>query len=395
MRQSAEDRFWGNLSTVTSNDGQAGRLVAVCGCIAERHGVEILSRFPGVSLVFGMERLALLPAMLERCRQAPLCDLGDAGGASIDRLPSRARSTSHAWVPISHGCDNKCAYCVVPLVRGPERSRAPDDIHEEDRRLAASRVIEVTLLRQNVNSTAGGAPRESFAGLLQSVAAVPGIRRVKFETSHPRDLDDRILEVMAATGEVCEYLHLPVQSGSDRVLDAMGRGYGREYYLERLARARELVKGISITTDLIVGFPGESEEDHADTIDLLERARLDAAYLFLYSRRDGTPAAEIADEVPRQVARRRFAELSTRQEEITCASLGRMVGDRQEVLLEGRARRGPMLSGRARGHQVVLVEPGAWEAGSLVEVTVTGSGRHSLRGRVERAIHQPAPGQEG
>ncbi|MFH1149886.1 MAG: tRNA (N6-isopentenyl adenosine(37)-C2)-methylthiotransferase MiaB [Actinomycetota bacterium] len=385
VRKSAEDRFWGNLAAVVADSVESGRMVAVCGCIAERYGVEILARFPGVSLVFGMDRLESLPEMLALCARSPLCDLGDVELASIDHLPSCAATESHAWVPISHGCDNNCAYCVVPLVRGPERQRAPGDILEEVRRLAASGVIEVTLLGQNVNSWRGE-PDESFADLLERIAKVPGIARVKFETSHPRDLDDRILEVMAGTPQVCEYLHLPVQSGSDAVLEAMGRGYGREYYLQRLALARELVDGISITTDVMVGFPGESEKDHQDTMDLIRRARFDAAYLFLYSRREGTPAAEIRQEVPRRVVRRRFAELGALQEEITHTALEGMVSSRKEVLLEGRARRGPMLSGRARGHQVVLVEPGAFEAGSLVEVSITGAGRHTLRGRVEKVL---------
>ncbi|MBU1672094.1 MAG: tRNA (N6-isopentenyl adenosine(37)-C2)-methylthiotransferase MiaB [Actinobacteria bacterium] len=385
VRKSAEDRFWGNLVSVSADAARSGRVVAVCGCIAERYGVEILTRFPGVSLVFGMDRLESLPEMLARCTRSPLIDLGDAGTACIDHLPSRAACDSHAWVPVSHGCDNNCAYCVVPLVRGPERNRATGDILEEVRRLAACGVIEVTLLGQNVNSWRGE-PAETFAGLLQQIAEVPGVSRVKFETSHPRDLDDRILEVMAGTPQVCEYLHLPVQSGSDAVLSAMGRGYGREFYLQRLALARELVDDISITTDVMVGFPGESEKDHADTVDLLRRARFDAAYLFLYSRRDGTRAAEMGKEVPRQVARRRFAELSILQEEITHTALEGMVSSRREVLLEGRARRGPLLSGRARGHQVVLVEPGACRDGSLVEVSITGAGRHTLRGRVEKVL---------
>ena len=341
-----------------------------------------MERASAVDLVFGMDSLERLPSLLEASLDGALCDLGEVENAAIDRLPASREGGARAWVPVSHGCDNRCAYCVVPSVRGRQRSRAPEDIVSEVARLSADGVLEVVLLGQNVNSYGRDLPAPAgFAGLLEKVASVDGIRRVKFETSHPRDLSRDILEVMASVPQACEYLHLPVQSGSDRVLEAMNRGYSRDYYIEEAARARSMVPGLTLTTDVIVGFPGETDEDFAATLELVRRVAFDAAYIFLYSPRVGTTAAALADEVPQQVKHRRYEQLAGAQDAQTERSLGAMVSTVQEVLLEGPAKRGGMLRSRTRGNRVVLL-PGSTPAGPILDVLITGAGRHALRGVV-------------
>ena len=379
VRQSAEDRVWGNLGAIAS---APRRTVAVCGCMAQKHGAGILQRARAVNLVFGMDALGRLPQLIEMASEAPVCDLGDVGGAMIDPLPTVRGSRVQAWVPVSHGCDNNCSYCVVPGVRGPERSRTAGDVLAEVERLAADGVVEVVLLGQNVNSYGRDLGRgPAFAELLAGVAAVPGIRRVKFETSHPRDLTEDVLDVMAGSPEVCEYLHLPVQSGSDAVLEAMNRGYGRDEFLELAQRARKKVPGLTLTTDIIVGFPTETDKDFVDTMELVREVEFDAAYLFLYSPREGTPAAGMTSVVTDEQRRSRFDELVRAQDEITARSLGKIVGRDVEVIVDGLSRRGNLFTGRTRGHRVVLIEPEKIES-PLVTVRVHGAGKHSLRGKI-------------
>ena len=381
VRQSAEDRVWGNLAAISSTDPRP-RVLAVTGCMAERHGAGVMDSSPGVDLVFGMDALERLPRLIEECAGGRLCDLGSVEEARIDRLPSSRAAGARAWVPVSHGCDNNCSYCVVPSVRGGDRSRPASEIVDEVGMLAAKGVAEVVLLGQNVNSYGRDIDTSAgFAGLLEKVASVEGISRVKFETSHPRDLLPDVLEVMAGVPEVCEYLHLPVQSGSDRVLGAMNRGYGSGNYSELAARARGTVGGLTLTTDVIVGFPGETEEEFSETLGLLERVEFDAAYLFIYSPREGTEAASLPDDVSEEAKHDRFDRLATAQQEITSRSLERLVGTTQQVLIEGDARRGGLLRARTRGNRVVLL-PAPAPVDVVADVIITGTGRHALRGRL-------------
>lgn len=384
VRKSAEDKAWGQIRATESRNQAA--VIAVCGCMAERYGVEIMSRCPGVNLVFGLDSFDRLAVLLERCNQARICDLGNIDEASIDRLPSKRSSPSAAWVPVSHGCDRFCSYCIVPLVRGRERSRSFDEIIEEMRHLAEDGVMEVTLLGQNVNSYGRELDGASFAGLLEGVASVPGIRRVKFETSHPGDLSDSILRVMSETTEVCEYLHLPVQSGSNSILQAMGRGYDRDYYFQRVERARELMPGVTISTDVMVGFPGETDADFENTMDLVRAVGFDAAFMFIYSRREGTAAAAMEGEVPQSVVKERFKALSRLQGRLTGSSLGNLAGRKVELMVECEARSGEYVVGRTRGNQVVLLPAEDAPLYSLVEATVTSAGGHAARGRVDKVL---------
>lgn len=391
VRESAEDRAWGNIAMLASSPGGSPR-VAVCGCMAQRHGIEILQRFSNVDLVFGLASLARLPQLLERSRRSPVVDLGDIEDSWVDELPVRCGSAASAWVPVSYGCDNSCSYCVVPLVRGRQRSRALDRITEEVETLARGGVIEVTLLGQNVNSYGRDLePQTTFAGLLARVASTPGLRRVKFETSHPSDLSDDILEAMGEDQAVCEHLHLPVQSGSDRVLERMLRGYTADFYLERVERARELVPDLAVTTDIIVGFPGESEDDFRYTLELVRRARFDSAFTFIYSPRAGTRAYGYPDDVTAEAKRERFGRLSLLQDEIGSHSLGRLEGKSVEVLVEGPARRGPFVTGRTRGNQVVLLPEDSALKDTLVMAEIVGSGKHALRGETRELLYDPGP----
>lgn len=393
VREGAEDRVWGNLGSIAYRSTGLP-LVAVCGCMAEKHGVDILWRSPVVRLVFGMDSLSRLTELLEGSVRTPACDLGDVNAASIDYLPEVRRSTSKAWVPVSLGCDNRCSYCVVPGVRGKERSRAPSDVLDEVHRLASAGVIEVTLLGQNVNTYGRDLDKPTgFAGLLRAVASVPGIRRVKFETSHPRDMGDDILDAMAGSEAACEYLHLPVQSGSDRILEAMNRGYDRDFYIERVLRARKLVSGVTVSTDIIVGFPTETEQDFSHTLDLVKAVKFDAAYMFIYSPREGTAAFELEDDVPARQKQRRLADLAQLQGEITERSLSKVVGSNVEVLVDGPGRVEGQVVGRSRGHRVVLLSAEDAPIDSLVRAAVVDAGRHSLRGRVEEILLRSTPGQ--
>lgn len=380
VRESAESRVWGNIGAVKSMSGM--RKLAVCGCMAERLGEKIIDKTGCVDLVFGMAALGRLPELLQECDAHPVCEVGQVSSSRIDILPAVRRSGVQAWVPVSHGCDNNCAYCVVPSVRGAQVSRPSSEVVREVERLAAVGTLEVILLGQNVNSYGSDTPAGArFADLLISIAAVEGIRRVKFETSHPVDLSDDILEAMAGAGEVCEYMHLPVQSGSDRVLRMMYRRHDREFYIGLARKARSRVPGLTLTTDAIVGFPTETDEDFEMTYDLFEEVGFDAAYLFLYSSRDGTPAALLEGEVPDRVKRERFARLSALQDARTAESLDRLVGTTQQVLIEGASRRGGLMAGRTRGHRVVLLEKTRTES-RLLDVKVTSAGKHALRGAV-------------
>ena len=386
VRKSAEDRVWGNLGRLSSRG--ALPVVAVCGCMARRVGDELIES-GRADIVFAIEDLGDLPSLIERSAERPLLSVGEFGTAHIDSLPSMRRSALKAWVPISHGCDNYCTYCVVPYVRGEQRSRPSSEIVKEVSELAADGVVEVTLLGQNVNSYGRDSGDIAFAEILAGVGAAEGIGRVKFETSHPRDLDSQTIEAMASVDAVCGHLHLPVQSGSDRILKEMNRGYNAAYYLDRLGEVRSAFEGVAVTTDVIVGFPGETEEDFRATLDLVRAAEFDAAYTFIYSDREGTAAAVMPGKVPGEVIHERFDRLCALQEQSTRRALESMVGRTEEVLIEGAARRGDMLTGRTRGGKVVLVEAGALGGEALAMVKITGSGKHAARGIIEEIIREP------
>jgi tRNA-2-methylthio-N6-dimethylallyladenosine synthase len=392
VRQSAEDRLAGHLGDAARLKRQdPERVVLVTGCVPQAEQERFFARFPHVDGALGPQNIHKLPELLAAAeagagREAPPSFFEDGGHFSGD-LPSLRERPFQAWVQVMSGCTNFCSYCIVPYVRGPERSRPLDAVVAEVRHLVAEGVREITLLGQNVNAYGQDLRREGetfaadFAQLLRALDEIPGLLRVRFMTSHPRDLSNALIEAVAELGSVCEHVHLPAQAGSNRVLAAMNRGYTADEYLERVAALRRAVPGVSVTTDLIAGFPGETEEEFAATLALVEEASFDGAFTFLYSPREGTDAAELTGQVPEEVKVARVQRLVTLTQRLALARNQRSVGRRVEVLLEGASRDGSRLRGRTR-QNVTVNATGTAEAGAIVEVEVTEATSTTLRGRL-------------
>ncbi len=360
IRENADNKLYGNLGHLKSlKDRNPDLQIVVGGCLAQKDRAGIVERAPHVDVVFGTHNVHRAADLLAEQRGAgravvEILDGPDADDpeAFASALPARRELPYAGWVTIQVGCDNSCAFCIVPAVRGPEVSRSVDDIVREVQALAADGVTEVTLLGQNVNSygrdlalaqrRAGDdvKVRPLFAELLRSVGGVDGIRRVRYTSPHPKDLRPETIEAMATTPAVCEHLHLPLQAGSDRVLAAMHRGYTAERYLQRLAAARAAIPGLAVTTDIIVGFPGETDDDFDRTLEVVAEAAYDSAYTFIYSPRPGTEAAERVDEfVTAEVCRERFERLRVVVERSALAHHRERVGIVEEVLVEGPSRK--------------------------------------------------------
>ncbi|MDZ4179100.1 MAG: tRNA (N6-isopentenyl adenosine(37)-C2)-methylthiotransferase MiaB, partial [Coriobacteriia bacterium] len=312
VRENADGRLIGQVASLKpyKTDRPAG-LIAIGGCIGQRDGEILLRELPHVDVVFGTHNIGRLPALLQAAVESttPVVEVLEAGEDFSSDLPTHRERRFHAWVPITVGCDNFCTYCIVPHVRGRERSRPASQIITEIESLVADGVLEVTLLGQNVNSYGRdlhGTP--SFAPLLRDVART-GIKRIRFATSHPKDLSDETISVMADEPAVCRSLHLPVQSGSDRILEAMNRRYTAESYLATIEKLYAAMPDLALSTDIIVGFPGETVADFEATLDVVRAARYDQAFTFIYSPREGTPAATMPDQVPREISQLRFDRL--------------------------------------------------------------------------------------
>ena len=403
IREHADNRLYGQLGQLkTLRRRRPDLQIAVGGCLAQKDRDLVLERAPHVDVVFGTHNLAHAPELLRRsAKEGPVVEVLDAPDPSlVDHAPalSAVRELPYAaWVTIQTGCDNSCAFCIVPAVRGPEVSRPVAEVVEEVRTLARRGVVEVTLLGQNVNSYGRDLTRRRplFAELLRQVGAVQGVRRVRFTSPHPKDLRPETIAAMAEVDAVCEQLHLPLQSGSDRVLAAMRRGYTASRYLSRLAAARAAVEDLAVSTDLIVGFPGETEDDFADTLSVVAEAEFDTAYTFIFSPRPGTRAAAMHDAfVAPDVVADRFERLRRVVERSALRRNQARVGRTEEVLVEGPSRRDPaMLSGRTR--QGKLVHFAAREVcvpapGSFCDVEVTGAAPHHLVGTLLRLTVAPA-----
>ncbi|MBL6634502.1 MAG: tRNA (N6-isopentenyl adenosine(37)-C2)-methylthiotransferase MiaB [Thermoleophilia bacterium] len=393
IRGSADERFMGNL-------GEARRIkrerpdvvVAVGGCWAQSQKEAVFTDFPFVDIAFGPGEVNRLGELLARERIQAVGAFTFDGRFSGD-LPSLRERRHQAWVQISVGCNCVCSYCIVPAVRGRESSRPPQLILDEVRRQAEDGVVEVTLLGQNVNSYGRdlrGDDRTGFADLLSAVASVPGIQRVRYTSPHPKDIRADVIAVHRDVPEVCEHIHLPAQSGSTRVLKAMRRTYDRPRYLDLVARIRDAVPDMALTTDLIVGFPGETDEDFQDTLSLVREVGYDGAYTFVYSPRPGTEAGErMGDDVPAEVKSQRISALIDEVQNTARGRLARHVGQVQGVLVEGPSRTDPSrMSGRTR-HNVTVNFAGPADEGALVGVTITGSTSTTLSGEVAR-VAQPA-----
>jgi tRNA-2-methylthio-N6-dimethylallyladenosine synthase len=384
VRENADNRLYGALGHLKPLKDRNRRLrIVVAGCLAQKDQGAIQRRAPWVDVVVGTHALPeLLTLIRESERDGPRMDVREYTEVFPSALPARRESRHHAWVSVSVGCDNRCTFCIVPLVRGPQRSRSIGDVLAEVQGLARGGVVEVTLLGQNVNTfgrdltVPGSSPRPRFAELLRAVATVDGIRRIRFTSPHPHDFTDDVLEAMAACEPVCEHIHFPLQSGSDRVLRRMKRSYRSDRYLEWLRRIREVVPGVAVTTDVIVGFPGETEEDFAETLGVVEAARFDAAFTFQYSPRPGTDAATFDEQIPKDAVQERFDRLVAVQERISLECNHELVGRTVEVLVEGTGRKGN-LRGRTRTNKLVHL-PGRTEPGTFLDALVTGAHPHHL-----------------
>lgn len=391
IRENADNRFYGQLGRLKEQKTLRPELqIAVGGCLAQKDRELILKRAGHVDVVFGTHNLMNAPALLDRARkEGPLIEImEEADGALLSPTPVRRDVAHSAWVTIQIGCDNSCAFCIVPSVRGKEVSRRTGDIVREVAELARDGVSEITLLGQNVNSygrdLGAGQYRPQFADLLREVGSVDGIRRVRFTSPHPKDLRPETVMAMAESAAVCEQLHLPMQSGSDRTLAAMHRGYTSERYLERLALARDAIPDLAVTTDIIVGFPGETEEDFRATLEVTEFAGFDSAYTFVFSPRAGTEAATLVDKfVPPEVVRERMDRLTEIVGRHALARNEDRVGRVEEVLVDGPSKKDPTVAS-ARTRQGKLVHFVAGEgvgAGSYADVHIDSAAPYFLRGR--------------
>jgi len=373
VRDHAEQRVLSRLGELKRYKPKGGAL-GVVGCMAQRLGPRLLERVPQVDLVVGPDGYRGLPELIARARAGDrAADVTFRAWEHYEDSPGNppVHAPFSAFVTVQRGCDYRCTFCIVPMTRGPERSRKLADVVREVTGLAARGTTEVTLLGQTVNSYNDGT--SDFADLLRAVGAVPGIRRVRFTSPYPTDFTDRVLLAMAETPAVCEYVHLPVQSGSSRVLKRMLRRYDRARYLEVVALLRRAVPGIALSTDIIVGFPGESDAEFAETLSLVEEVGFDDAYTFRYSPREGTPATRLKDAVPDEVAAERLEALIGVVRGVARQKNVALVGTTHEVLVEGRAKRGSLLQTRTRTNKVALVDgPESW-IGSYRRVRFTGT----------------------
>jgi tRNA-2-methylthio-N6-dimethylallyladenosine synthase len=396
VRENADNRLYGNLGHLKPvKDRTPGMQIAVGGCLAQKDRGVITERAPWVDVVFGTHNVGALPVLLERARieQESQIELLEALETFPSALPARRGSTASAWVSISVGCDNTCTFCIVPSLRGKERDRRPGDVLREVEVLAGQGVLEVTLLGQNVNSYGREfGDRFAFGALLRAVGAVDGIERVRFTSPHPRDFTDDVVAAMAETPAVCHSLHMPLQSGSDAVLRRMRRSYRSERFLGILERVRAAMPDAAITTDVIVGFPGETDADFEDTLRVVEASRFAGAFTFQYSPRPGTPAAEYADQVPPEVVQERYDRLVALQERLTFEGMQAQVGRTVEVLLsegEGRKDGVDRMTGRARDNRLVhLPRVAGARPGDVVALEVTGAGPHYLRAEGGAVAHR-------
>ncbi len=388
IRENADNRLYGNLGQLKSvKDAKPGMRLVVGGCAAQKDRDFVRERAPWVDVVMGTHNLDRVLDLLDHAEAwGPITEVVDELQAMPSSLPVKRELTHSAWVTIQVGCNNSCTFCIVPSVRGPEISRRPGDILREVRQLAGDGVVEVTLLGQNVDTygrdlAIDGKRRPIFAELLRQVGAVDGIRRVRFTSPHPNDFRRDVAEAMAETEAVCEQLHFPLQSGSNRILAAMHRGYTAEKYLDRLAMARDVIPGLAVSSDIIVGFPGETDDDFEATLALVTAAQFDQAFLFVFSPRPGTGAAEMTETfVDPDVIQERFQRLMAVQSDSGMASNRRDVGKTLEVLVEGPSKKDPnMATTRSRTGKVVHVEA-VMNPGLFLEVDITDAGQHYLVG---------------
>ena len=388
VREHAEKRVFGNIGALKKRkENEPGLLIGVCGCMMQQREVaeRLFKRFPFVDLVFGTHELHHFPLLLSRTLAGErVFSVRESDGEIVEGLPVVRGGSFSTFVTIMYGCNNFCSYCIVPYVRGRERSRAPENIVAEVRSLAERGFREITLLGQNVNSYAYADDGVDFPELLRRVSTVEGIERIRFMTSHPKDLSPRLIEAMATLPKVCNHIHLPVQSGSNRILSEMNRRYTREKYLGLVEDIRAAVEGVELTTDIIVGFPGETEEDFEETLALVRQVGFSAAYTFMYSPRLGTRAAEMENQVPEEVKKDRLLRLNACSAEQLKVGNRKYIGQDGTVLVEGcdRREKAPMAYGKLTNFKMVYFPGDAGLIGSMRHVRITGIQNNSLIGEL-------------
>lgn len=378
IREKAEQKFFSELGRIKHLKRRRPDLkIAVAGCIAQHRGEEIFRRASHVDIVFGPQNIHRLRELLMSHGNA-IANEDNPDVAEID-LPVLRRDQGRAWVSIMYGCDNFCSYCVVPYTRGREKSRPSENIIKEIEELSEQGFREVTLLGQNVNSYRSSL---DFPGLLRAINSIDGIERIRFVTSHPKDLSIELIAAIRDLDKVCEHIHLPLQSGSSRVLRLMNRGYDYDEYRRKVDLLRKEVEGIAITTDIIAGFPGETEEDHNLTVRALKEIEYDGIFAFKYSPREGTVAATMEEQLDEEIKLRRLQEILNIQDEITLKINKKLEGSFQEILIEGKSESDPsMMTGRTRTNKIVNFSGNGFCPGTIIQVRIAEAKKHSLLGQ--------------
>ena len=391
VRENADKRFFGTLGQLKKLKEKNPEYVAcVCGCMMQQQHIidTIKSKYPWVDIIFGTHNIPRFPELLEKVysEKKKIAETFEDSDQIVEGLPAKRLYKHKSFVNIMYGCNNFCTYCIVPYTRGREKSRKPEDIVREITGLVADGVKEVTLLGQNVNSYRGAGESGSecdFADLIYMINDIGGLERIRFMTSHPKDLSDKLIQAFVDCDKLCNYIHLPVQAGSDRVLRRMNRKYTREKYLEVVERLRKAVPDIAISTDIIVGFPGETEEDFEETLSLVRSVKYDSAFTFLYSVRQGTPAAEYEDQIPEEVKHQRFDRLVDAVNADSAEKNAAYKGRIERVLVEGVSKKNEnTLTGRTEGFKLVDFEGGRELIGQMVNVEITEGKTFSLTGKI-------------
>lgn len=394
VREHAEQRVFGFVGALkAAKEQNPGMIIGVCGCMTQQEHIaeKIKKSYPYVDLVFGTHVIHKFPQLLFELLSdgGRVFDIEDSDGIIAEGLPVRREGSLKAWLPVMYGCNNFCSYCIVPYVRGRERSREPELILEEARGLVADGFKEITLLGQNVNSYGRDLPGDevNFARLLRWINEIEGDFRIRFMTSHPKDATQELLEAMASCDKVSKHLHLPFQAGSNRILKLMNRSYTKESYLALASKAKELMPGISLTSDIIVGFPGETYEEFLETVEVIKEVEFDNLFTFIYSKRRGTPAEKLPDEISHKEKSAWFAELLKVQNEITLRRFSGMVGNTYRVLCEGadshHQGEEPFYTGRTDGNIIVGFTAAGDPTGRFVNVKITRARNFMLVGEAE------------
>jgi len=388
VREKPEHKVYSALGRYKWLKEKRGAIIGVAGCVAQQEGTRLLDQIPYLDLVIGTHAIPMLPQLLTKIEASGerICETAyDQGGEYLKAvLPQKPPDKVKSYVTIMQGCDHFCSFCIVPYVRGREKSRPSREIVEEVKQLAGMGLKEVCLLGQNVNGYGRGLEQEiSFSELLERINDIEGIERIRFTTSHPKDLSEELIRAFSKLPKLCEHIHLPFQSGSNKILKAMHRGYTKESYLEKIHRLKKVCPSIALTADVIVGFPGEEEKDFEETLDLLQQVRFDDLFSFKYSQRKGTRAVEFEDKVEEQVKQERLSFLQEMQKRITLEKNQECEGRVEEVLVEGRSKQSSQdVAGRARSNKIVNFGGDLNLVGRLIPVQITKAYAHSLRGEI-------------